>query len=209
MGPQIVGKRRRGKPQVDPRSGGARRRGPRPATPERLEKAALAYLERYAAPAAQVRRVLLRRVKRSAELHGTDPEAGARAVDALVARLAGQGLIDDRAYAESKARGLSRRGASARRIAAELAAKGVAEENRALALAGIAGQPGEPELKAALAFARRRRLGPYRAELDRAARRERDLAALARQGFAYQLAQRVIDCCNLAALEEEAAGSDA
>ncbi|MGH6947478.1 MAG: RecX family transcriptional regulator, partial [Kiloniellales bacterium] len=146
MGPQIVGKGRRDKPQADARSGNARRRGPRPATPERLKKAALAYLERYAAPAAQVRRVLLRRVKRSAELHGTDPEAGAGAVDALVARLVAEGLIDDRAYAESKARGLSRRGASARRIAAQLAAKGVAGEDRALALAGIAAQPGEPEL---------------------------------------------------------------
>ncbi|MGH6947427.1 MAG: regulatory protein RecX, partial [Kiloniellales bacterium] len=70
-------------------------------------------------------------------------------------------------------------------------------------------QPGEPELKAALAFARRRRLGPYRAEPDRAGRRERDLAALARQGFAYELARRVIDCRDPAALEDEAAGSDA
>ena len=63
-------------------AGGSRRRVPRPATPERLEKAALAYLERFAASSESLRRVLRRRVRRSAELHGTDPAEGEAASSA-------------------------------------------------------------------------------------------------------------------------------
>jgi hypothetical protein len=56
-----------------------RRRRPLKATAESLEAAARAYLERYAAPAAHLSRVLLVKVERSARFHGTDREAGAAA----------------------------------------------------------------------------------------------------------------------------------
>ena len=49
------------------------------------------------------------------------------------------------------------------------------------------------ELEAARALARRRRLGPWRGPAERAARREKDLAALARAGFGLDLARQVID----------------
>jgi len=48
-----------------------------PATGERLEAAAIRYLERYAASARHLERLLLNKVRRSAEAHGTDAEAGA------------------------------------------------------------------------------------------------------------------------------------
>ena len=48
-------------------------------------------------------------------------------------------------------------------------------------------------MAAALAFARRRRLGPFRTTASRAEHREKDLAKLARQGFAYETARRIID----------------
>jgi len=41
--------------------------------------------------------------------------------------------------------------------------------------------------------ARRRRLGPYRMPEVRAERRDKDLAALARAGFDYDTARRVIE----------------
>ena len=180
-----------------------RRREPRKATPAYLEKAALFYLERYAAPAEHLRRLLLSKVARSARFHGTDAEAGAAAVDELIARLTRTGLLDDAAYAMARARSLARRGASARGIRSRLLHKGVAPDLIDQALAGLADAAVEPELAAALAFARRRRLGPYRAEA-RAERRERDLAALGRQGFDLALARRVIDARDIRELEEEA-----
>lgn len=179
----------------------SRRRGPKPATPERLEKAALSYLERYAASSEGLRRVLLRRVRRSAELHGTDSEAGAAAIEAIVGKLTRAGFLDDSAFARGLAESLQRRGLSRRAIAARLAAKGLAEPDRTAALEQLAENRADPELEAAVAFARRRRLGPFAPPERRAARRERDLAALARQGFAYGLAARVIDAPDAAAAE--------
>lgn len=179
------------------------RRGPRRATPEYLERSALYYLERYAAPAGHLRRLLLAKVARSARFHGTDAEVGAEAVEQLLARLSHAGQLDDAGYAASRARSLMRRGASARAIRARLLQKSVAPALIDQALAGLAEEAREPELAAALAYARRRRLGPYRIDA-RSACRQRDLAALGRQGFDLDTARRVIDAKDLAQIEAEA-----
>ena len=171
---------------------GARRRGPRRATQKHLENAALHYLERFASSAAHLRRVLMRRVERSARVHGTDRAEGAALVEALVARFERAGLVDDRVYAEGRAAALFRRGTAPRAIRAALRAKGVAGETIEAALGTLEAGP-DAELAAATALARRRRLGPYRPAQARAARRDKDLAALARAGFGYDVARRVVD----------------
>ena len=169
------------------------RRRPKPATPEALERAALSYLERYASSAENLRRVLLRRIARAASHGGEDPNAGEAAVEALITRLKRASLLDDKLYAETRGVSLNRRGVSRRGIAARLAAKGVGEDDIAQALHQLARDVAEPDLAAALTYARRRRLGPYRPAEERAERRTRDLASLARQGFEYSLALKVVD----------------
>ncbi len=186
-----------------------RRRGPREATPKYLRNSAHYYLERYASSSAHLRRLLLAKVAHSARAHGTDPEEGAVAIEALIAELLGAGLLDDTRYAAERARILHRRGASARAIHAGLRAKGVKADDIERALAGLREEAAEPELAAALAYARRRRLGPYRGPEARAGMhdkdlRAKDLAALGRRGFGYDLARRVIDTGDLAELEGEA-----
>ena len=125
-----------------------------------LHEAALAYLARGSATATTLSRVLDRKVStwaRRATRAARDPElvaldvAGCRAaIVAIVARFQEVGLIDDAAYAKSRARSLSRSGRSRRAISAHLAAKGVAEETVRDALPSDA----EVELAAALTFAR-------------------------------------------------------
>src|SRR5258707_11653043 len=61
--------------------------------------------------------------------------------------------------------------------------------------------PRQREWKAATALARRRRLGPYRAK-DRKDHRTRDLATMARAGFDYDLAKKIIDAADTDALDE-------
>lgn len=181
---------------------GGRRKGPKPATPERLEKAAYHYLERFATSAENLRRVLMRRVDRSAMLHGTDRAEGAAAVDALVVRFLKVGLLDDRTYAEARAASLHRQGKSARAIRQQLGQKGVDAEIVAAALETLVEEAGteRTDLAAAVNYARRRRIGPWRLG-DRDAARERDLAALGRQGFSYDTARRVIEAETPADLE--------
>ena len=186
-----------------------KRRGPRKATPKYLRNSALFYLARYASSSAHLRRLLQAKVARSARAHDTDAEEGAAAIESLIAELLGAGLLDDARYAVERARILHRRGASMRAIRAGLKAKGIEAGDIERALAALREEAAEPELAAALAYARRRRLGPYRdpaarAGLDEKERREKDLAALGRQGFGYDLARRVIETGDLAELEDEA-----
>jgi regulatory protein len=180
------------------------RRRPRPlprrVTPQSLENAALHYLERFATSSAHLRRVLMRRVARASAAHGDDPAEGARLVDALIARFAASGLLDDRAFAAAKAQSLQRRGTSRHGIRGRLAQKGIARELVDAALDEMT-EDGGGDLAAACALARRRRLGPYRPAPERAARRARDLAAFARAGFPSEIAARVLDADGPAALE--------
>jgi regulatory protein len=169
------------------------RKPPKPLTKERLEKAALAYLERYASSAANLTRVLMRRAQRSASVEGSADAATARGwIEALVARYRAAGLLNDAAYAEAQARSGRRLGRSSRAIGERLKAKGVDAETTADALATADEDEAEPDTAAALAFARRRKLGPFR-KAARRENRERDMAALARAGFNYDIARNVID----------------
>lgn len=110
---------------------------PRKATQKSLENAALYYLQRYASSAENLRRVLMRRVDRSARAHDTDPEEGAKLVDDLVQRYRDAKLVDDAAYATMRVASLRRRGGSARAIRANLMAKGVSNDDIDQALADL------------------------------------------------------------------------
>lgn len=167
-----------------------------------LEQAALAYLERYASSAENLRRVLMRRVERAVRAEAATREEGRARVDAVIAKLEDKRLLDDRQYAEARARSLSRQGRSKARIAQRLSAKGVDSETVEAAL-GAAIEDGHSDLRAALKLARKRRLGPFRAKADRKERRERDMAALGRAGFSFEIARKVIDAENPDSLEGE------
>ncbi|MDF1747460.1 MAG: RecX family transcriptional regulator [Alphaproteobacteria bacterium] len=177
--------------------------GPKPVTPARLENIALHYLERYASSAENLRRVLMRRVQRSAQLHDTDSQAGAEAVDALILRYQSSGLLDDTAYAVGRSVSLHRQGKSTRAIQQTLSVKGVDGDTVGAALEALKEEVGpDLDLRAAVQYARRRRLGPWRRE-GREDVREKDLAALGRQGFGYDIARHVIEAETPGQLEEE------
>ena len=164
-----------------------------------LHDAALAYLARYAATEAGLRRVLERRVQRwvrgasdgaaDREAIAAQAEAARRIVGEVVARLAAAGAVNDAAFAESRVRSLVRAGRSRQAVAAYLAGKGV---DAATARALLVEDP-DRELAAALVLARRKRIGPFRTggPPDQAGRL-RELAMLARAGFSSAVARRAL-----------------
>ena len=188
-------------------AGRGTRTPPRPPTRERLHARALRYLERFAATEAHLRRVLLRRALRDAEALGLEPTPVRCLVDEVVARVVAAGLIDDRLFAQGRARRLAEGGRSPPRIRAALAAKGLGAEAVTQALERLGEEQGDVELAAAIAYARRRRLGPWRPADARAAGLEaKDLAGLARAGFSYRVARLVVDAEDPEALDARAAG---
>jgi regulatory protein len=166
--------------------------------PELLERWALAYLGRYASSSENLRRVLLRRVRRRTPASSDAARKAAALIDALVERYRHSGLLDDAAYAAARVQSLRRHGESTTKIRARLAAKGVESSVAAEAMRTLRAEAADPDLAAACAFARRRRLGPYRRA---AADRARELGAFARAGFARRVAERVLACADIDAVE--------
>lgn len=120
------------------------------------------------------------------------------AIEKIVAAHKATGVINDQAFASLKVASLRRSGGSARRIAEKLRHKGVAGNVVGEALRGHAEEEGEgdeagAELRAARAFARKKRLGPFRERAEGGADRARkDYATLARAGFGYDVIRQVL-----------------
>ena len=96
-----------------PAQGPAKRKEPRtpkPVTAKRLENIALYHLERFPSSAANLRQVLLRRVRKAARFHETDEGEAAEWISEIIAKLTRMGLLNDATYAEAQARKMVRRG---------------------------------------------------------------------------------------------------
>lgn len=149
-----------------------------------LRNAALYYLQRYPASVSRFLEVMTRKMKRSLAAHPDQDLAPYETFlrDTLVPELERTGLLNDALYARGLAASLQNRGLPRRAIAMRLSAKGVATEQEQLDT--------QNDLEAAKIFARRKRLGPF-ARTQRDPRR--DLAALARAGFSYDIASKIVN----------------
>jgi regulatory protein len=172
-----------------------REHGPREARPidaGQLQELAVNYAARYATTAARLRRYLQRKL---AERVWTPAEAPD--VDGLVGRIVALGYVDDRAFAAARQRDLAARGFGPARVRQALAAAGVSREDVHSMLDADAG-PATNAYAPAVAFARRRRFGPFgrvAGPVDAARYRDRlrrELAAMARAGHAFDVARRVL-----------------
>jgi regulatory protein len=176
-----------------PREGRSRRpptkakKEPEPLTRQKLEQAALAYLNRFDVTAAKLRYYLGTRARKA----GATDEA-ATWISELVERYLGSGVLDDTRLAKNLTSQLGARGKSTRAISQKLAARGVPSEIATELLAARKQDEPDAELLAAKAYARKRRLGPHRDPEKRAEYRQKDLASLARQGFSFDIARRAL-----------------
>ncbi len=164
-----------------------------------LQRSALHYVQRYPASVQRVRQVMKRRIERKLQEHEGDRAPLLEELEELLAAFQRGGHLDDLRQAGLWLDTWHRKGLSARGMRAKLAEKGVPPTVIAQALQEFFNQDDEREagleLEAANNYARRRHLGPYRRNLEeREERRQRDLAALARQGFSFDIAREVIDC---------------
>lgn len=173
-----------------------KRRAPKKITQSYLENAGLYYLERYASSAANFRRIMRRKIDRSAKYHEQEADDFYPMLESIITRYRESGLLNDELYSFSKVRSLRQRGNSERMIYAKLIAKGLNTEQIAQALEEYArdqnvDSTADIEYAAAEKYARKRRLGPYRQPQDRE-RYEKDMAAMARAGFSFDIVKSVL-----------------
>jgi regulatory protein len=158
-------------------------RQPVPLDAAKLQQLAIAYVGRYATTRAKLADYLDRKVA----MRGWDGEDPAP-VGAIVDRCAALGYVDDAAFAAARGAALSRRGYGARRIAQALRAAGIDSDDAA----PVEQNARDDALQAALAFAKRRRIGPFsREEEVDPDQLRRDFAALLRAGHDSGIARRV------------------
>jgi regulatory protein len=136
-----------------PRSPSTRRPAP-PLDAVRLGELALAYVARFATSEARLARYLGRKLF---ERGWDDTGLSSEAVAAAVAKCARLGFVDDSAFAQQRGGALGRRGLGERRLRAQLNVDGI----KADIAAPVLERARDGRMTTALAFARRRRLGPY------------------------------------------------
>lgn len=158
-----------------------------PLTRLKVEQMALAYVNRFDCTAHKLKRHLAERVKKQGGDENAEPW-----IAELVERYLGSGVLNDARFAKNLASQLTTRGKSSRMISQKLAMRGVPTEVAQELMTARRQDEPNAELDAARAFARKRRLGPYRDPEKRAEFRQKDLAALARQGFSFDTAKKAL-----------------
>jgi regulatory protein len=164
----------------------------KPLDKDALTRLALHYVGRYATTTAKLGSYLRRKVLERG-WNESDPADIAR----IVSRCEELGYVDDRAFAETRAASLGRRGYGARRIGA------------ALQVAGIDGDivtdvmPDEDAAyRAAEVYARRKRLGRYGDDMADPQQRQRQFSAMLRAGHSFELAKSFVNALNNDPLSE-------
>ena len=185
------------KPRPKPSTRKAERRPPKPLDEQSLNDLALRYLGRFASTRAKLVQYLQRKLRERGWEGDAAPDCAA-----LAERCAELGYVDDAVYAAMKGGSLLRRGYGARRVDQALSAAGVKEPDRAEMRA--AGK--DQALTAAMAFARRKRIGAFADQPADADKRRKQLQAFIRAGHDFALARALVFADNMddvAGLEEE------
>lgn len=181
---------------------GSKARGkkkPRKITPDYLHNAGLFYLQRYAASTGHFRKVMRRKIGRSVAFHG-EPDLNTchDLLEDLIVNFTRSGLLNDNVYAEGMVKSFRRKGLSTRALYARLQSKGLGADQIRAALAAAGEDCRQTENFAALRFAQRKRLGPFRtspliSESGDERFSQKELAAFARGGFSYDLARSILE----------------
>lgn len=169
------------------------RKPPKKISKKYLENAALHYLQRYATSTENLRRVLMRKVKKSCTFHQTSIDDFAPLVEDLITRYTAVGLVDDVVFARARTTSLRRKGLSTQSITAKLQTKGLTRAQIEAALETVDEDQEDPEMAAAIIHARRKKLGPWRKKpLTDPKDSQKELAAMGRAGFSYEIARAVL-----------------
>ena len=169
-------------------------------TPQNLTNVALYYLSRFSASENSLRRVLQNRIRRAAMRNAefsvdTKKQDQLRAViETIIEQHRKSGALNDAVYAETKVASMRRMGRSRRTIQQKLVTKGVARSivEKALKQDNDEEVGEAAEMKAAMIFAKRRKIGCFRTGNADIERKQKEFAMMARAGFAYDIAKKIV-----------------
>ena len=157
-------------------------------TEKRILNIALFYLSRYESSASKVRAMLHRRLRKM-QLRGEEiPSEAPQWIDNAITTAEKNAYLNDERYAATQVRHWIEQGKSERYMMAKLEQAGI-DPNISHRLLT---ESDSTDQERARRFLKRKHLGPYRPTADQALYRTKDLAALARAGFSYDVAQSAL-----------------
>lgn len=163
----------------------SRPRRPRtPLDPATIRALALHYVGRYATTQARLKQYLDRKLRE----RGWAESAPLPELEQLVSEFARLGYVDDDAFAAARVTSLLRRGYGANRLNAALRHAGIPAEKAETA----SRVDHESARNSAMAFARRKRLGPFGPPPSDAKARARAMAAFLRAGHSFELVRDIL-----------------
>jgi regulatory protein len=148
-----------------------------------LRNMALSYVGRYATTQARLARYLNRKIGERGWNAPSPPP-----VSDIVARCCELGYVDDESFAQSRASALRRRGYGERRIKMSLHANGIDSE----LVEQVSRKDSETAYQAALAYARRKRIGPFASAPVPAEKKPKLMAAMLRAGHSFDVARTIL-----------------
>jgi len=176
-----------------------KKKTPRRITPDYLHNSGLYYLQRYAASTNHFKDVMARKAKRSCMHHqDQDYQKCLQLIEELAVKFVQAGLLDDEAFAYGLATSYRRQGLSCRMICQKMKMKGLSEDQIQSALQDVDSRNNtssiiDPELRAALAFAKKKRLGIfYQGDELKRPDHQKALGRFARAGFSYEIANKIL-----------------
>ena len=167
-----------------------RKRPAKKITPQRLKNIGLYYLKRFESSVENLRSVLQKRVNQYAK---ENPEFNKQEayqwVENVLAEFEKLHYLDDERFTEIKVRHYLAVGKPARYIQNKLREKGIANAQIEEMLDDFGYNPQEMALK----LAKRKKIGPFRPdEESRKQNRQKDMVALIRAGFDYDVVSEII-----------------
>lgn len=170
---------------------------PKKITKKYLHNAGLSYLQRFPASVGHFKNVMKRKITKSCNFHKEQKEEECLAIlDEVTNNFKSLGLLDDSTYLRGMINSYRRRGLSQTQIIAKLSVKGLQKDDITDAIQSYDqdeyGKDCEnTELKTALIFAQRKKIGPY--DFTGKHPYDKALAILGRAGYSYDIAKKVLE----------------
>jgi len=159
-------------------------------TVEEMRNFAFAYVEKYAPSKQQLKTYLLKKYMKlsSSDVKKKDVN---KLIDIVLSDLEKSKFINDQFYSESKAKSMIQRGNSINKIRNYLI--GINDEFIKDTVNKIKEDNSDQDFFSAIKICKKKRIGPARAEDNRALFYKKDISLLARNGFDFETSKKVMD----------------
>ena len=161
-------------------------------TVEEMRNFAFSYVEKYAPSKQQLKTYLLKKYLKIT-VPNVKKQDVTNLIDVVLSDLEKNRFVNDKFYSDSKAKSMIQRGSSINKIRNYLIGKGINDEFIKDTVNKIQDENSDQDFFSAIKVCKKKKIGPARAEDNRALFYKKDISLLARNGFDFETSKRIMD----------------